>query len=231
MCPYGTLLFLDFFIPLFLFLIKFGTTNCVKLRVRGNSTRTHVMRNTYRIENDEIIIGRSLPVFIDNLNYHLTEIHIYKDGKIDCWELTDINGFIKKVKSGWIKTTIPKKHDLYAFPLGNFKVEEFYPRFSEDELIKEVKDVIKSLNDKPTSGELCYEAFHAFQKAPTNENLAFLKELYESIPNHNKQFVLGDMDVDDIPIRVVLYGESEYEKSDKGKIQMQYIKDTYLKGL
>lgn len=45
------------------------------------------MRNTYRIENKEIIIGFALPVFICNLNYHLTEIQIFKDGKIDCWGL------------------------------------------------------------------------------------------------------------------------------------------------
>ena len=188
------------------------------------------MRNTYRIENNEIIIGQSLPVFIHNLNYHLAEIHVYKDGKIDCWGLMDLDNFIKKIKSGWIKTSIPENIEVYAFPLGNFQIEKFYPRCSEEELIKEIKDIIESLNDRSTSSQVCYEAFKLYQQNPSKENLDILKANYESIPDHNKQFVLGDMDVDDIPIRVILYGEAEYEKSDKARAQKQYIKEHYLKG-
>ena len=36
MCPYGTPLLPGFFIPLFLFLIKFGTTTCITLRANDN---------------------------------------------------------------------------------------------------------------------------------------------------------------------------------------------------
>src|SRR6188768_4282283 len=36
MCPYGTHLLLDFLIPLFFFLIKFGATICINLRVGSN---------------------------------------------------------------------------------------------------------------------------------------------------------------------------------------------------
>ena len=190
------------------------------------------MKNTYRREKDgEIIIGQSLPVFIHNYHYMLSEIHIYKDGMIDCWELTDLNGFIEKVRSGWIKTSIPDNHDLYAFPLGNFKIEKFFPGRSEEELIKEVKDILAILNNRPTSLNLCREAFQTYQSNPSKEHFNKLKESYELVPNHNKKFILGDMDVDDIPIRVILFGEDEYEKSHKGQVQRQLIKEHYLKGL
>ena len=187
------------------------------------------MRNTYRKENGEIIIGQALPIFIHNLNFHLTELLVYKDGKIDCWGLVDFDTFVSKVKSGWVKTSLPKKADLYAFPLGNFRIKEFFPMQTEEELIKEVKDIVESLNDRPTTSELCTEAFRNWQLNQLNENREKLRTTYEAIPLHKRRFVLGDMDVDDIPIRVVIYGEAEFDKTHKGQIQKQYIKDYYLK--
>ena len=40
-----------------------------------------------------------------------------------------------------------------------------------------------------------------------------LRQAYEAIPAHNRQYVLGlgDMDVKDIPIRMIIYGEDEIE--------------------
>jgi hypothetical protein len=187
------------------------------------------MRNTYRIENEEIIIGFALPVFINNLNYHLTEIQIFKDGKIDCWGLVDFDTFIHKVRSGWIQTSVPDGETIYAFPLGNFVINKFYQRRTGEELIKEVSDIIEELNDRPTTSIFCAQAFRNYQDNPTDENKKKLRTLYEEVPEHNRQFILGDMDVDDIPIRVVLYGESEFDKTHKGKIQRQYIKDHYLR--
>ena len=190
------------------------------------------MRNTYRkTEDGEIIIGQALPVFIDNLHYQLSEIQVFKDGKIDCCGLIDFDTFVDKVKSGWIKTNIPDGTDLYAFPLGYFKINKFYPRRTGEELIKEVKDIIERLNDRLTIIQLCAQAFKDWQDNPTDKNKEWLKTAYEAIPTHNRQFVLGDIDVDDIPVRVVIYGEAEFDKTEKGQIQKEFIKEHYLKEL
>ncbi len=46
-----------------------------------------------REHNGEIIEGTYLKAFIRNGDtYFLTEIKIYRDGIIDCWELVDFEG-------------------------------------------------------------------------------------------------------------------------------------------
>ena len=187
------------------------------------------MRNTYRQEDGKIIIGVALPIFIHNVSYHLTEIQIFQDGKIDCWGLVDFDGFIGKLKQGWLQTTIPNNEKVFAFPLGNFEVSSFAPQKNSEELIKEVRDILERLNSRPTSDMICEKAFKAYISNPTVENETQLRMSYENVPIHNRRFILGDMDVDDIPIRVVLYGEEEFNKSQKAQLQKKYISQYYLK--
>lgn len=189
------------------------------------------MKNTYRIEKDKLIKGKSLPIFIHNLNYHLTEIHIYEDGKIDCWELVDFDGFIKKIESGWIKTNLPKGEKVFAFPLGNFETKEFYPNRTENDLIKEVKDIIDGFQGKKTAEQYCVDAYKEYITNPTSENKHELKRTYELVAEHNQRFLLGDMDVDDLPIQVAIYGEKIFKQSHKAKIQEKLIREYYLKGI
>ncbi|WP_426430099.1 DUF7638 domain-containing protein [Winogradskyella sp. HB-48] len=189
------------------------------------------MKNTYRIENDKLIKGISLPVFIHNLHYHLTDIHIYEDGKIDCWELVDFDGFIKKIQSGWIKTNLPKGEKVFAFPLGNFQTKEFNANRTENDLIKEVRDIIDRFQGKKTAEQFCIDAFKNFVEKPTIENRNELKRTYELVAAHNRRFLLGDMDVDDLPIQIAIYGERIFKESRKAQIQEKLIREHYLKGI
>ena len=187
------------------------------------------MNKTYREEDDKLIIGVSLPVFIHNLNYHLTEIHVYEDGMIDCWELVDFNGFKEKIKSGWIKTQLPKGENVSAFPLGHFEVNNFSPNRTEKELIKEVEDIINRFKGEKTSEEICLLKFETFKKNPNKETREDLHKAYEDVAEHNRRFLLGDMDVDDIPIRAVIYGDIVFQESQKAQLQENLIREHYLK--
>jgi hypothetical protein len=189
------------------------------------------MKNTYRIENDKIIKGVTLPIFIHNLHYHLADLNVYEDGKIDCWELVDFEGFKEKIKTGWIKTSIPQGEKIFAFPLGNIETSKFHPNRSENELIKEVEAIINRFQGKKTSEEFCSEAFEIYKATPNEENRKSLQLAYEQVAEHNRRFLLGDMDVDDIPIRVAIYGDKVFGESYKGKIQEKLIREYYLKGI
>jgi hypothetical protein len=189
------------------------------------------MKNTYRIENDKLIKGKSLPVFIHNLNYHLTEIHVYEDGKIDCWELVDFDGFIKKIQSGWIRTNLPKGEKVFAFPLGNFETKEFYTNRTENDLIKEVRSIIDRFQGKKTAEQSCVDAYKEYVANPTIENKGELKRTYELVAEHKRRFLLGNMDVDDLPILVAIYGEKIFTENPKAKIQEKLIRESYLKGI
>jgi hypothetical protein len=169
-------------------------------------------RRISRIENGVEIPGTWLNAFIHNGNYYLTEIRIYKDGKIDCWELVDLEGFKKKVEVGWVVTSLPEgAHTSISF-LADFNAKDVKAFIREDEFLKEVIDEIAALNGQPTSSDICCQAYKEFQETKTEEARAKLKAAYEAVPEHNRRYVLHDMDVKDIPIRMIIYGEDEIEK-------------------
>jgi hypothetical protein len=182
----------------------------------------------YRKENSKIILGKSIPVFIFNLGYHLVDLKIYQDGMIDCWELISFKEFKKKIESGWVRTSMENGSELSIFPLGNLKCESFNQLIKETELIKEVEDVINELNGKLTTLKICQKLFKEYIKNPTEENKTKLKEAYENIPKHNRIYVLGDMDVDDIPIRIIIYGE-ESERDNRKLMLFKEKIGKYLK--
>lgn len=57
----------------------------------------------------------------------------------------------------------------------------------------------------------CQKAWEEYDQNPTKQTRDALKEAYEGVPEKERRFILGDMDVKDIPIRMVLYGEQEIE--------------------
>jgi hypothetical protein len=74
-----------------------------------------------------------------------------------------------------------------------------------------VADETEELKGRPPSQETCYQAYKAFQDNPAEETREALRHAYEAVPKHNRHYVLHDMDLKDIPIRMILYGEQEIE--------------------
>lgn len=167
----------------------------------------------YRVnQKGQIIIGRSRQVFIHNFNYSLTSLHIYQDGKINCWELVSFVEFKRKVREGWVKISLPKNSELSlgdGDPLGFVQVKEFYQSIqNKEDLIKEIEDTIKELNGKPSSSDICRKIFAEYKKLPTNRNKFRLKKAYENVPEHLRQYILRDMDSKDHEIRAVIYNKN-----------------------
>lgn len=161
-----------------------------------------------KTKEGKIIFGEALPVFIHNPGFHLTDLKVFQDGKIDCGEgLVDFEEFKKKVAGGLVQTSIPDGSAVSAFPLAHFKITDYSTYVKEAELIKEVKDIIEELNGRKTTSEICQDMFGEYNQNPTEENKQKLKKSYEDIPEHNRHYVLGDMDNQDYPIRAVIYGK------------------------
>jgi hypothetical protein len=131
---------------------------------------------------------------------------------IDCWGLVNFEEFKQKVAQDWVVTTLPNNAEVSVSLLANFKATEVQAWVKEDEFIKEVADQIERLNERPTSADKCLKAYHHFQSEQSEEARQLLKESYEAVPEHHRRFVLGDIDVKDIPIRMIIYGEDEIEK-------------------
>lgn len=169
-------------------------------------------RRISRKDGDKEVLGTYLHAFIHNGDYYLSEIKVYADGKIDCWELVDFDTFKKKVRSGWVVTQLPQGARVSISFVASFIVNEVHSFIEPEEFIKEVAEEIEELNGRPTAADKCRAAYKAFLNMQTEVAKELLKRAYESIPKHNRRYVLRNMDVKDIPIRMILYGKDEVEK-------------------
>ncbi|MGC4047482.1 MAG: hypothetical protein QM758_27110 [Armatimonas sp.] len=170
-----------------------------------------VFHRTYRIQEGRQIDGVFCLAFIHNWEYHLTPISVYHDGMIDCWGLVDLDGFREKVHSGWVVTQPPQGAQLSISLFGSFMATNASFFVEPDELIKDVVDQIEVLNGRPDSSVRCREAYGHFMESPSKDGKEVLRVAYEAMPEHKRQFVLGDMDIKDIAIRMILYGQGEIE--------------------
>jgi hypothetical protein len=58
------------------------------------------------------INGVKIPGIIHNFNFFLTDIMIYSDGLIDCWEMSNLKRLNDKIKSNWLVPSIPNGERL-----------------------------------------------------------------------------------------------------------------------
>jgi hypothetical protein len=165
-----------------------------------------------RKDGQKEVIGTYLYAFIHNGDYFLSEIKIYADDKVDCWELLDFEIFKQKVRSGWVVTQLPENARVSISGVASFIACEVRSFVDPEEFIKEVADEIEELNGRPTAADICRTAYQAFQQRQSEDARAKLKLAYEGIPGHLRRYVLRDMDAKDFPIRKIIYGQSEIEK-------------------
>ncbi|MFG3589460.1 NADAR domain-containing protein [Streptomyces sp. NPDC047990] len=163
-------------------------------------------RVTYRIADGVRIPGTWRPVFINNGGHHfLTDLLIYADGLIDCWDgLITVEGLEKRLQNGWIATTFPGGATASADDLAQWKFGEARSWITPDLLVAEVRDTLDQLNGRPDSGDRCMEAVHAFLADQTEENRTVARTAFMAVPRRHR--VLGDMDRKDWPLRILLAG-------------------------
>lgn len=166
---------------------------------------------TYRISRDgKRIDGMYLHAFIHNGEYFLTEIGIYQDGMIECWEWVDFEGFKQRVHSGWVVTQLPPDARVSVFPLGTFRASDITYEVYPEEFIKEVADEIEALNGRSTTSERCRAAWATYKASPSDTAKEALRICYEAVPRHLRYYLLGDMGKKDSLIRMVLYPSVEH---------------------
>jgi hypothetical protein len=156
--------------------------------------------------------GTFLSAFIKNGDtYYLSDIQIFADGAIYCWEWVDFEGFKKKVASGWVRTTLPEDAPVSIYPLAQFQARDVASFVREQEFVKAVADEIERLNGRPTTLDVCFDAYQRWRAEKTDDAREALKVAYEAVPDYQRVLVLGDMDRRDLPIRKVIYGLTEDE--------------------
>src|SRR3954447_18374522 len=100
----------------------------------------------------ERIAGSTRPVFIRNgKDYYLTDLEIYADGSIWCWEWVDLTGLKAKLASGWVATSFEEGARASAHHLASCRFADPQSSMTPERLLGEVADEIDKLNGRPDS--------------------------------------------------------------------------------
>jgi len=103
---------------------------------------------------------------------------------------------------------------------GSFRIAAERWSVEAQDLALEIVDVFAELASRPTSLQTCRSRYEAFVAEPTRANRDALRQAYEAVPEHNRMY-LGDMDVKDVPIRMVIYGKEELENWSHRRVARQ----------
>lgn len=104
------------------------------------------LENLTRRQAMRVIDGVSFPVIIRNGSYYLTNLMVFADGLIDCWETLDLPLFEEKLIDNWVQTRVPDGEVLSVSPLGMLEVSAGAWLMSEDDLFGHVRALIHALN-------------------------------------------------------------------------------------
>jgi hypothetical protein len=98
------------------------------------------------ITRTEVIEGFSIPGIIHNMQYHFTDLQVYSDGLISCWEMVDLSMFKDKLNEGWVVTSIPDGEAISIYSLGNWNIEQGEWKHTKESLYNYVYSIVKQLN-------------------------------------------------------------------------------------
>jgi hypothetical protein len=155
----------------------------------------------------ERIEGVTRPAFIRNgTDYFLTDLKIYADGSIWCWEWVDLAGLKAKLASGWVATSFEAGARASAHHLASWRFAEPRSWIKPEWLLGEVADLIDKLNERPDSTDRCLLALDQYLNSRSEQDRAALRAAYEAIPEHLRGYAPGDMDADDWPLRILCAG-------------------------
>jgi len=140
----------------------------------------------YRESDGEKIYGEVFYGFVNNFNYYFTEITVFSDGMIRCWELMNLSEFKKKLNSGWIKINLPTDSEFHIHSLGTIKLSEFIPAKTNEDFIKEIEDTIIELSGGKGRRTKCVELFKQYLLNDNKQNYLKLKKGFIDLPSHQK---------------------------------------------
>jgi predicted NAD-dependent protein-ADP-ribosyltransferase YbiA (DUF1768 family) len=162
------------------------------------------LQRTYRVVDGEQIVGTTRPIFIRNGDtYFLTNLRVFADGAIDCWDWVDLDGLREKLRTGWVATSLEPGARASAHHLASWCFSEPHMWITAEQLLGEVADDIDTLNGRPDSTGRCHLALDRYLESRSEEDRIALRNAYQAIPRHMRVYVLGDMDRKDWPLRVL----------------------------
>ena len=99
-----------------------------------------------RSKAEDACAGVAIPIFIRNMQYHLTTADVYADGAIHVWEFVDLSLFDEKLRKGWVWPAPPEGGRISIFNLGFSDCVDGNWQHTPQSIRSEVHKALKSLN-------------------------------------------------------------------------------------
>ncbi len=90
--------------------------------------------------------GRSISLFINNMDCHAATVDVYEDGSIECWGFVDLALFKQKLRANWVVPAPKAGQTLSVFNFGSTAMEDGAWLQSQESIDKEVRSIIEMLN-------------------------------------------------------------------------------------
>ncbi|MBU2669359.1 NADAR family protein [Actinoplanes bogorensis] len=160
---------------------------------------------TWRAVEDEVVRGRQRLIFVrDDDRYLLTTLGVFADGVVVWrWQTTDFDGLRAALDDGTLTLAPPAGSPVTVSDTatGSAWLESFR---TPEQVLADLADEVDRLNDRPDSAGRCREALDAYAADPAPDGLALVRSRYHAVPEHRRIYMLGDMDHNDVPVRVLL---------------------------
>jgi len=109
-----------------------------------------------RITRTKTINGLVTPAFIHNGPYYFTNLQVYADGLVNCWEMVDLPLFKEKLQSGGVTASVPDDEQISVHGLGAWTIVGGRWSLNSAELYKRVNALIHELNPRRENLHDCH---------------------------------------------------------------------------
>lgn len=159
----------------------------------------------WRIVEDDVVRGRQRLIFVrEHDHYILTTLCVYADGLVGWrWKSTDFDGLRAAFDDGTLTLAPPEGAEIIVAGTATGPAW-FESWLTADLVMGDLADEVDRLNDRPDSSGRCWDALIAYAAEPSRANLGIVRERYYAVPEHRRIYMLGDMDQNDVPARILL---------------------------
>ncbi len=102
------------------------------------------------------IRGHEIPGIIHNGSYFLTELQVFADGLVNCWQMVDLPMFREKLRCGWVVTSIPDGSELSIHGIGSVALTSARWAHTPKSLVNFIQDIVKVLNPRMENLHDCH---------------------------------------------------------------------------
>jgi hypothetical protein len=149
------------------------------------------------------VTGDALSVFVHDGDYRLASLRVFKDGVVELERLAqpetmDHDALARAVEAGRVVGTLPPGARVHIHGLGSFVAATASWSTSATDQLREARDILDRLNDRPDSIARCKAAYEAYSSDPQIARLDALREAYEAVPEIKRLHVEG-MEPEEVP--------------------------------